>query len=87
MASPRIEKYIRKTLAEWDEKDMFTAEQFAYRYNKAYSYYGMPSSGFFTYFLKLEKEGVLEIFRNYSSRGHMYRKKEVKLDEESDRIQ
>lgn len=83
----RIEKYIKKTLDEWGEKGMFTAEQFAAKYNAKYSHYGMPSSGFFTYFLKLEKAGELEIFRNYNSRGHMYRVKEVKPDEEGDRVQ
>lgn len=74
MKSPRRETYIRKILDEWEVGRPFTAAKFADEYNVRYSHYSIPSSGFYTYFLTLEREGKLQIIHSEGNRNNKYMK-------------
>lgn len=65
---------IEKVLDKWDDKEAFYAEKFAEAYNNIYSHYAISSSGFYTFFLKLEKSGRIEIIRSGTNKKNKYRK-------------
>lgn len=83
MKSPKREVYIRKVLDTWKMEEEFTAEQFAFRYNNTYGHYSIPASGFFVYFLRFQKEGIMEIIKSEERRQHRYKRVEKPVMEVS----
>lgn len=71
MNRPQRMKQIMLVLADWNPQEPFTAEKFASAYNEKYSHYAITSSGFYTYFLKLEKAGRVRIHRE-DGKKHTY---------------
>lgn len=74
MSRPTRLPSIEKVLDKWDKKEEFSAEKFAETYNNIYSHYAISSSGFYTFFLKLEKSGRIEIIRSGTNKKNKYRK-------------
>lgn len=74
MGRPSIINYVETVLDDWDIKDDFTATDFAARFNTKYSHYAIASSGFYTFFLTLEKSGKIEIIRSDTNKKNKYRK-------------
>lgn len=74
MSRPSIGVYVEKVLNEWKGVDEFTALEFANQFNNRYGHFSISSSGFYTFFLKLEKEGKLIILRSDNTKKNRYRK-------------
>lgn len=74
MSRPGKIKNIERVLNDWTDRGEFSAGQFANQYNNIYTNYSMSNTGFYQYFVELERKGKLKIIRSETWRNNKYQK-------------